>query len=101
MRVKWDEESSAYDAVIDIIKDWCEENDEFDDFIVTLRIGNNPIWGAETVSEILICHLENYDFDWVSDWWEGEYEVELLGFVPINRIITEGNTIRNRKPREH
>ena len=69
----WENE---YDAVINVIDDWCSHN-HYTSFVVRLK--NNGV--EENV--YLDCCDAVLGFDY--DWYEGG-EVELLGFMPIEDV---------------
>lgn len=77
-----------YNEVAKVIKDWCDKN-YYTDFIVTIGIG-----GGE-VTEFLEFSPEHIDFIWNTDWWEGEEDVKLLGFLPIGNISVYGTPNEN------
>ena len=74
---------NPYEEICNIIEEWCQgEGGEWDDFIVTLQLDNRP-------PETHYLELEISDdlgFVWSTDWWEGEKDVRLVGFMPLHRI---------------
>lgn len=70
---------TPYETVSRPIEEWCKEN-YYTDFLVTIQID-----GRET-TEVLGFNGDIVDFVWLSDWWEGEKNVKLLGFSPIDDI---------------
>lgn len=50
----------------------------YDDYLVTIDLD------GEVVTEILLC--ENDELAWANDWWEGQDNVKLLGFIPVSHI---------------
>lgn len=50
----------------------------YDDYLVTINCG------GRVITELLLC--ENGELTWTNDWWEGEEDVRLLGFIPIGHI---------------
>ena len=67
---------SVYDFIIDIITEWCIGK-YWCDMLVTLRVG------GEVFSTILEYDAGEHSFVFVSDWYEGEDWVQLLGFKPL------------------
>lgn len=69
----------AYSSIGEIIKEWCNNNNYYTDFIVWLKANDIEI---KTVYEL------DYDFNFIflDDWYEGG-DVELLGFAPIDEVI--------------
>ena len=66
--------------IIEKIIEWCRNN-YYDNFIVSIKI-NELI-----ISEYLEYDGDNDLFIWEHDWYEGEKDVELVGFIPINNLI--------------
>lgn len=64
-------------AFFKIIEKWCIDN-YYTSFVVWIKIGNTII------AEILDC--VNGEFEWLNDWWEGEEDVRMLGFQPIEYL---------------
>lgn len=50
----------------------------YDDYLVTIDLA------GEVVTELILC--ENGELVWVNDWWEGQDNVKLLGFIPLSHI---------------
>lgn len=73
---------SPYAIIAEQIEKWSENN-YYGDFLVTISID-----GFET-TEILSFELGEYV--WVNDWWEGQEDVKLLGFIPIDDIRIYGS----------
>lgn len=74
---------TPYDTIAEPIVKWCEEN-YYTDFIVTISIDDGEI------TEILEVDPLEDECIWVNDWWEGQKDVKLLGFVPISDIHVYG-----------
>lgn len=72
-------DKTPYDEIASIIEKWCAKN-FWDAFIVTLSLD------GEESTEILEIDGCGNSFVWVSDWWEGQKNIELLGFMPISKI---------------
>lgn len=62
----------------------------YDDYLVTINLA------GQVVTELLIC--DNGDLEWLSDWWEGERPVKLLGFIPLSHIKIYGNAVEIGRP---
>lgn len=72
-----------YYDIADIIKQWCEKN-VYTDFIVTINLD-----GRET-TEYLSFDASELDFVFENDWWEGEKNIQLCGFIPVGNISIHG-----------
>ena len=79
---------APYDSIAEVIKDWCEKN-SYTDFLVTIGINDDEI------TEYLAFDPAHIDFVWENDWWEGEADVRLLGFLPIGNISVYGSPLEN------
>ena len=77
------ESNDPYTEIADIIKEWCEKNC-WCDFVVTIAIN------GEELTDFLSFDAAEMDFIWEVDWWEGEKDVQLLGFLPIDNIRIYG-----------
>ena len=73
---------SPYAIIAEPIEKWSENN-YYGDFLVTISIDR-----FET-TEILEFELGEYV--WENDWWEGQEDVKLLGFIPIDDIRIYGS----------
>ena len=81
------EGNDPYTEIADgIIKKWCEKYG-YTDFLVTILL--NGVEFTEFLS------ASDFQFIWENDWWEGEKDVQLLGFVPIASINIYGCTSPN------
>ena len=85
--------ANAYAEVIAVVQ---EQASIYGNCLVTLRVDDR-------ITTELLCFNGDYGgFCFENDWWEGEKEIELLGFVPICNLQIIGNvvddiTIRSRK----
>lgn len=70
---------SPYDYICEPIEEWCKKN-YYTDFLVTIRVGDREI------TEYLGLEDNASSFVWEYDWWEGEEDVRLLGFAPVDGI---------------
>lgn len=75
-------DKDGYEAVSDIIKEWAEKNQPYVycAYIVDIQTPNGR-------------NMEYVEYDisddcwvWQNDWWEGEDEIELFGFAPLDEI---------------
>lgn len=62
----------------------------YDDYLVTIDLA------GEVVTEILLC--ENGELAWVNDWWEGQSNVNLLGFIPVSHIKIYASSVEIGRP---
>ena len=79
---------SPYDTIADVIEKWCQDN-YYGNFIVTLRIN------GELCTEYLIYETGDPDrlgphWVWECDWWEGQKDIELVGFLDISSVHVSG-----------
>lgn len=85
--------TTPYEEIAEVVENWAKDN-FYTDFIVAIRAD------GEELTEILVG--DNGELVWLNDWWEGQKDVKLLGFRPINMIsvrgapetVTEGDKIR-------
>lgn len=78
-----------YDEIGGIIESACEHGEyPYSTFAVTVLVD-----GRES-TEIMYFDFERCVFVWDIDWWEGERDVQLLGYCPIDEIHIYG-TPRN------
>lgn len=86
--------ASPYDYICEPIEKWCQEN-YYTDFLVTIWVGDHE------TTQYLGLEDNASGFVWEYDWWEGEQDVRLLGFFPVNEIKlhnypVESNSFRIR-----
>ena len=79
---------TPYDIIADEIEKWCQEH-YYGSFLVTLRIN------GELCVEYLIYETGDPNWPdphliWESDWWEGQKDVELVGFIDISSVRVSG-----------
>ena len=75
-----------YDRVHRILMDWGYENG-FSDVIIRLNLdGNerNELALFDTSGDFI-------KFEFVNDWWEGEYFIEINGIIPIGNVEVVNN----------
>lgn len=73
-----------YEEIGSIVEQWCEKNG-YTQILVTISLG----YSWETPHEE--THLLDWDSEhcrliWDMDWWEGQPNVELVGFTPLHKI---------------
>lgn len=68
-----------------VIEKWADEN-FYDDFLVSIKIGND----IKTELLLLDCSIPGEMFIWQDDWWEGEDNVDLIGFIPLSAVVVIG-----------
>ena len=77
---------NPYDEIEKIVKEWCDSlAGEYGDFLVTIMVNSVP------VTEYLEFDASDIGFVWNVDWWEGEKDIVLCGFIPKNRILIRGD----------
>lgn len=62
----------------------------YDDYIVTIDLG------GRVITELLI--FEDGELIWENDWWEGETDVNLLGFIPVSHIKIYASFVEIGRP---
>lgn len=68
------------------IKDWCKKN-YYADFLVTIKAD-----GCNYTTILYGGDLRDHDtYSFLDDWDEGQKEVELVGFIPIDSIEVHVN----------
>ena len=82
-------DQDPYSAVADILDEWCLKN-YYGSFLVTLKLGKDY-----KTTQFVYFDASNLAWTWLNDWWEGEEEVELLGFMDIDLIQCEGESPRD------
>lgn len=79
---------TPYDSIAEIIEEWCQKN-YYGNFLVTLRLN------GELCVEYLYFGTGDPNWPdphwvWESDWWEGQKDVELVGFIDISSVHVSG-----------
>ena len=86
---------NPYQEVIKVVREWCDVYDSgsYEDFLVELKLDG----GYRT--EILICDIADSDdyFVFLHDWYEGEQDIEIVGFRPVSTIHMEGIPNKDRR----
>ena len=74
-----------YEQIGDIVDAWAKEN-IYTDMIVTVAVN------GEIKTEYLGLNVDGRGFNWVweYDWYEGERDVRLLGFRPLDLVHCYG-----------
>ena len=72
-----------YAIIVEPIEKWSEEH-YYGSFLVTISAD-----GFE-ITDILMYEPGD-GYIWENDWWEGEQDVKLLGFMPIDDIRIYGS----------
>lgn len=81
MVAKIDTSKDPYQEVANIVESACKY---YADHLVTLMID------GRFTSQILLFDAEKGCFVWMNDWYEGEKEVSLIGFAPIEKLRLYG-----------
>lgn len=71
--------TNPYNDICIPIEEWCQKN-YYTDFLVTIKVDDFKY------TEYLEFNGNTMQFEWLNDWWEGEKDIRLLGFIPIDRI---------------
>lgn len=72
-----------YTEIANIIDKWCKKN-FYDSFVATISRD------GQIITEYLEIDGFSLDFVWENDWWEGEKEIYLLGFMPMLNLRVYG-----------
>lgn len=79
---------SPYDTIGDEIVNWIDntEGAVYGEYVVTISM--IPSWGGDRyeITELFFFDYDNCRWVWESDWWEGEKDVRLEGFLPLRDI---------------
>ena len=75
--------ANPYEAIANIIDEWCKKAG-YQDFLVRVSVG-----GFET-TQFLQFDVSKPGFVWENDWWEGEQEVYLKGFLAVDDVQLYG-----------
>ena len=76
-----EELSNTRNKIFQPIKDWCEKY-YYADFLVTIKAD-----GCNYTTVLYGGDLRDHDtYSFLDDWDEGQKEVELVGFIPIDSI---------------
>lgn len=84
-----EEGKTAYEAVAKYIYRFFDNDAAFDDVIV--RIGtsyNNIEW--TTFNTLALFDMNEFDFEFEDDWWEGERFIRLYGIISIDDVEVSG-----------
>ena len=76
---------TPYDIVADILTEWCYKN-YFTDMIIQLKL--------DGITENIIVTWEDTDCVFEYDWWEGQRDIELVGFMDIHDVKVPENVKR-------
>lgn len=75
----------AYSAVSDLLVEYCERKSRyFSDFILKLKVGKD-IYNVYASFD-----ANNYSFEFLWDWYEGEDTVQILDLKSIHDVFEEG-----------
>lgn len=77
------ESKDPYTEIANIIDDWCRKN-FYDSFVVTLSRD------GQIITEYLEFDGGDFDFIWGNDWYEGEKDIILIGFMPMQQLRVFG-----------
>lgn len=72
-----------YTEIANIIDEWCKKN-YYGSFVVTISRD------GQIITEYLEFDGSSFGFIWENDWWEGEKEIYLLGFMPMLQLRVYG-----------
>lgn len=72
-----------YTEIANIIDEWCRKN-FYDSFVVTISRD------GQIITEYLELDGMSLDFIWENDWYEGEKDISLIGFMPMLQLRVYG-----------
>lgn len=77
--------------------DWIRDNVDtyasvygYDDFLVTISVD------GRVITELLVG--DNGELEWLNDWWEGETDIKLLGFIPVSHLKIYATAVEIGRP---
>lgn len=73
-----------YTEIANIIDEWCTKN-FYDSFVVTISRD------GQIITEYLELDGMSLDFIWENDWYEGEKDISLIGFMPMLNLRVYGD----------
>jgi hypothetical protein len=76
-------ESNPYTEIANIIEEWCKKN-FYDSFVVTISRD------GQIITEYLELDGMSLDFIWENDWYDGEKDISLIGFMPMLQLRVYG-----------
>lgn len=77
------ESKDPYTEIANIIDEWCKKN-FYDSFVVTISRD------GQIITEYLEFDGGDFDFIWENDWYEGEKDIVLIGFMPMQQLRVYG-----------
>ncbi len=75
---------TPYDIIVNIIDAWCQEH-YYGHFLVTLSID------GDLRVEHLYFETEDLKWVWENDWWEGQKDIKLIGFINMDSVYVSGS----------
>lgn len=73
---------------------WIDELGYIDDYIVRLKIveGDSSYYTNEFLRYTGTMPDGTNEYEWASDWWEGQEKIYFVGAIPLHKIdIPEGS----------
>ena len=67
------------DEILDLIDEYCQRNG-YEDMLVTLQAD------GDVLTVVLEFDGNNMTWCWSWDWYEGQRQVDLLGYVPLQHV---------------
>ena len=79
------------DVISDMIEDDCEERGYYSNYIIRVK--------ADEIEHTIYVEFNGAygRWEWAYDWWEGEKDVWLLGFCPIDELELPDAILENGK----
>jgi len=77
-----------YDVIEDVIDTWCQEH-YYSNFLVTLSI-EGTLCVEYLYFEMGDPNWPDPHFVWENDWWEGQKDIKLIGFIDVGSVYVSG-----------
>ena len=80
-----------YDTVADLIEEDCTARGYYSNYVVRVK--------TDGYEHTVYVEFNGMDlrWEWAYDWWEGEEDVWLLGFCPIDEVELPDAILENGK----
>ena len=79
LKIDWAPGSTPYAKIIDLLRSWANDN-YFDDMVACI------IADGQESNELVCFNSHNLHLYFDNDWWEGQKDIYLIGFIPISEV---------------
>lgn len=83
-------DKTPYDTIGEIVES-CGRSYGCENMLATISLRYDYESEPRLTTEILEYEFDPDRYIWHSDWWEGEQNVELIGYAPLSKIILHGD----------